>query len=70
MALQSKQGYLMTNPTPLHLSHSKCITIPPLRYTVEPEPPQDKQRVGAVPGLHLLPSQVGQALFLLIFNSA
>jgi hypothetical protein len=36
---------------------------------VEPEPPQDKQRVGAVPGLHLLPPHVAHVDLRYIANS-
>lgn len=49
VALQSWQGFLITNPIPLHLSHSRCNTIPPFLNIVEPEPPQARHLVGADP---------------------
>lgn len=64
LALHCKQGCLMTRPIPLHLSHYKCITMPPLLYTVEPDPPHERHLVGAVPGLHLFPPHEGHELFL------
>lgn len=58
VALQSLHGHLITNPIPLHLVHSKCITTEFCRKTVEPEPPQAKHLVGAVPGSHRFPLHV------------
>lgn len=58
VALQSPQGCLITIPIPLHLEHYKCITIDYCLYIVVPEPPQARQRVGAVPGWHRFPLQL------------
>lgn len=58
VALQSLQGHFITNPIPLHLVHSKCITTEFCLKTVEPEPPQAKHLVGAVPGSHRFPLHV------------
>ena len=68
VVLQSRQGDLITSPMPLHLSHYKCIVIEPLLKIVDPEPPQDKHLVGAVPGLHLFPPQVEHVAFLYKFK--
>lgn len=64
VALQSSQGCLITRPMPLHLVHSRCITIELWRKTVDPDPPHARHRVGAVPGLHLFPLHVVQVSFL------
>jgi hypothetical protein len=49
VALQSTHGCFITTPIPLHLGQSKCITIELFLYTVDPDPPQAKQRFGTVP---------------------
>jgi hypothetical protein len=48
-------GFFIIKPIPLHLAHSKCMTIEPCLYIVDPDPPQAKHLVGADPGLHLFP---------------
>ncbi len=68
VALQSGHGCLITNPIPLHRVHSRCITIELCLNMVDPDPPQAKHLVGAVPDWHLLPLQVLQVSRFSYYN--